>query len=108
MSNESARYCRSCDRDVTPTRRSPLWRAALVSVALVFVLMVLASSLIGPFIMFAVPFMALFGFALGPLHALSSEPPTCPHCHREVPFRTRAQVSSARVPLRSTAFARTA
>ena len=34
------------------------------------VVMVLVSSLIGPFIMFAIPFMLLFGFAFGPLHAL--------------------------------------
>lgn len=33
-------------------------------------LMVLASSLIGPFIMFAIPLMLVFGCAFGPLHAL--------------------------------------
>ena len=32
--------------------------------------LVLASALIGPFIMFAIPFMLLFGFAFGPLHAM--------------------------------------
>lgn len=32
--------------------------------------MVLVSSLIGPFIMFAIPFMLLFGCVFGPLHAM--------------------------------------
>lgn len=34
------------------------------------VAMVLVASLIGPFVMFALPFMLLFGFAFGPLHAM--------------------------------------
>ncbi len=43
---------------------------ALPATILLAALMVLAASLIGPFIMFALPFMLVFGFALGPLHAL--------------------------------------
>jgi hypothetical protein len=34
------------------------------------VIAVLVASLIGPFIMFAIPFLLLLGFALGPLHAM--------------------------------------
>ena len=43
---------------------------ALLAAVPVALVMVIASSLIGPFIMFAVPFMLLFGFAFGPLHAM--------------------------------------
>jgi hypothetical protein len=56
------------------------------------VLLVLGASLIGPFVMFALPFMALFGFALGPLARIVSEPPTCPGCHREIRWRHRDEV----------------
>jgi hypothetical protein len=60
-------------RTSDPVRRAPGALTALVAlpVAVVLaVLMVLVASLIGPFIMFALPFMLVFGFALGPLHAL--------------------------------------
>ncbi len=91
----NARFCRPCDRHVVARRPSILWNAALAAVALLMVVAVLASSLIGPFIMFAIPLMAIFGFALGPLVMLTSTPATCPHCHREVPHRHRADVTSA-------------
>jgi hypothetical protein len=63
-------------------RPSSRYGVALVATALLFVGMVLASSLIGPFIMFAVPVMAVVGFAFGPLHALLTDPPTCAKCGR--------------------------
>ncbi|MBX7196999.1 MAG: hypothetical protein U0234_08615 [Sandaracinus sp.] len=61
-----------------PHRRPLVRRASLAPAALIAlpatiaaaVLMVLAASLIGPFIMFAIPLMLAFGCAIGPLHAL--------------------------------------
>lgn len=67
---------------VAPTRTEPqavrwLWHQrsivalfGLVSCTASVVVAVLAASLIGPFIMFAVPFLLILGFALGPLHAM--------------------------------------
>lgn len=55
------------------TRRATAPIPALVGLVVavkVAVVMVLASSLIGPFIMFAIPLMLLFGCAFGPLHAM--------------------------------------
>ncbi len=46
----------------------------LAGVTLGMVVAVLGASLIGPFILFAVPLIALFGVAAGPLHALLVEP----------------------------------
>jgi hypothetical protein len=84
-------FCRPCDREVVAVRPHWAWRAALVAVALAGVATVLASSLIGPFIVGAIPFMALYGFALGPIAREVSTPPTCPHCGRETPHRARAE-----------------
>jgi len=56
------------------------------------VVLVLGASLIGPFVMFVLPFMALFGFALGPLARLVTEPAICPRCHRELRWRHRGEV----------------
>lgn len=90
-------HCRHCDRAVTPVRPGPAWpfRIALLLVALGGVLAVLAASLIGPFVMLAVPFMALYGFALGPLHWLATMPPVCPSCRRETPYRSREEARAA-------------
>jgi len=55
-------------------RRAPLATLALLSLAPAIagaIAMVLAASLIGPFMMFAIPLMLAFGCALGPLHALA-------------------------------------
>lgn len=70
----SALTARAAERPTRPLpRRAPLGPAALVALPAVIaatVLMVLAASLIGPFIMFAIPLMLAFGCAIGPLHAL--------------------------------------
>lgn len=95
-SARSDRFCRHCDAYVVARRASPAWRLALAAVGLGMVGAVLVASLIGPFIMFAIPFMALFGFALGPLSWLSSMPASCPRCHREVVFRHRHEVPARR------------
>ncbi|UJR84964.1 hypothetical protein [Sandaracinus amylolyticus] len=94
-------FCRHCDHAVTPVRPGRPWifRLALAITALGGVLAVLASSLIGPFIMFAVPLMALYGFALGPLHWLATMPAVCPGCRRETPYRSREE-ARASVPTR--------
>lgn len=64
---------------VAEPRRRPLARRVALAPTALFalpatiaaaVLMVLAASLIGPFIMFAIPPMLAFGCAIGPLHAL--------------------------------------
>ena len=90
-------FCRHCDHAVTPVRPgNPLvFRAALALTVLGGVLAVLASSLIGPFIMFAVPVMALYGFALGPLHWLATMPAVCPSCRRETPYRSREEARAS-------------
>lgn len=51
------------------------------------------SALIGPFIMFTVPLILVAGFAIGPLVALASEPPSCPHCRRELVYASREDAS---------------
>lgn len=43
---------------------------ALIAVTISTVIAVLVASLIGPFIMFVLPFILLMGFAIGPLHAM--------------------------------------
>jgi hypothetical protein len=62
-----------------PALAAPARRRAMGSVPAILglvlavpaaVVMVLVASLIGPFVMFALPFMLLFGFAFGPLHAM--------------------------------------
>jgi hypothetical protein len=85
-------YCRPCDAQVHARGRGVGWWLALAATSVGMVLLVLGASLIGPFVMFALPFMALFGFALGPLARLVSEPPTCPRCHRELRWRHRDEV----------------
>ena len=85
-------YCRPCDAQVRASGRGAGWWLALAATAVGMVVLVLGASLIGPFVMFALPFMALFGFALGPLARLVSEPPTCPACHRELRWRHRDEV----------------
>lgn len=42
----------------------------LFAVTLSTLIAVLVASLIGPFIMFVLPFILLMGFAIGPLHAM--------------------------------------
>ena len=88
-------FCRHCDSHVVTRRPSGLWWLGLIGVAIGMVLAVIASSLIGPFIMFAVPFMALFGFALGPLTWLVTMPATCTGCGREVRYRHPDEVPAA-------------
>lgn len=69
-------------RSQAPATRRPrallwLWNqrslgalVGLVAVAFGAVVAVLVASLIGPFIMFVAPLILVFGFALGPLHAM--------------------------------------
>jgi type IV secretory pathway TrbD component len=51
-------------------QRSVVALLGLLAVALGAVVAVLVASLIGPFIMFVAPLILIFGFALGPLHAM--------------------------------------
>ncbi len=90
-------FCRHCDRRVTPTRPVSAVGSSLAlgATSIGMVIAVLASSLIGPFIMFAVPLMALYGFALGPLHWLATMPATCAGCAREVVYRSREEARAA-------------
>ena len=90
-------FCRHCDARVTPRRPGSAvgFSLALGATALGMVAAVIASSLIGPFIMFAVPLMALYGFALGPLHWLATMPTTCPECARKTPYRSREEARAA-------------
>ncbi|MCB9598210.1 MAG: hypothetical protein H6719_36185 [Sandaracinaceae bacterium] len=74
--------CPRCHHRSPVRRRSRLWWAALVSLTIAFVVLVLAAGMIGPFIVGAVPFLALVGFAFGPLHSILREEPTCPRCGR--------------------------
>ena len=53
------------------TNSSCLALLSLVPVIGLAVVMVLVASLIGPFIMFAIPLMLVFGCAIGPLVALT-------------------------------------
>ncbi|MDQ3035451.1 MAG: hypothetical protein M3Y87_23805 [Myxococcota bacterium] len=97
-------FCRHCDRRVTPGRpgNGMAFAVGLAVAGVGMVGMVIASSLIGPFIMFALPFMALYGFALGPLHWLATMPETCPGCARETPYRSREEARAATAAPRET------
>lgn len=74
--------CPRCRHRAAVRPRSRSWWLALAAAAAVFVALVLAASLIGPFIMFAIPVIATVGFAFGPLHSLAAEDPTCARCGR--------------------------
>lgn len=92
-------YCRHCARFVVAPRPSRIaaW-LGIVAITLGMVGAVLVASLIGPFIMFALPFMALFGLALGPLSARLSEPAACPGCAREVRYRHPRELAAPAGP----------
>lgn len=91
LSSES-RFCRSCDRQVTSKPRLRFAPLAIVMVTALVLVMVGFSALIGPFIMFTVPLIMIAGFAIGPLVAIANEPPTCPHCERELVYASRNEV----------------
>ena len=74
--------CPRCRNRVVPQRPSRLWVVALAALAVFFTAMVAASSLIGPFIVGAVPFMACVGFAFGPIWEKVTTKPACPKCSR--------------------------
>jgi hypothetical protein len=99
----TTRYCRSCACHVSPLRRSPVWSLALAVGGAMMIVSVLAASLIGPFIMFALPFMALFGLALGPVARLATATPRCPHCLRETPHRLPSDAPVRAAPMRRAA-----
>lgn len=90
-------FCRHCDHRVTPSRPGSAlgFAAALIAASIGMLIMVLASSLIGPFIVGVLPLMALYGFALGPLHWLATMPATCTGCAREVIYRSREEARAA-------------
>jgi hypothetical protein len=88
LRNES-RWCRSCDRQVDSKPRLRLAGLGIAATTALVLVMVGFSALIGPFIMFTAPLILIAGFALGPLASLASEPPSCPHCHRELLFASR-------------------
>lgn len=90
--------CPRCHHSNLVRRRSPLWWAVLVAAALAFVGLVLAAGMIGPFIVGVIPFLALSGFAFGPLHTILREEPTCRRCGR-----TLADVVGAPAPRADTA-----
>jgi DNA-directed RNA polymerase subunit RPC12/RpoP len=74
--------CPRCQHRVRPERPSRLWVVALAALVVFFTASVAASSLIGPFIMFAVPFLACLGFAFGPIWEKVKAEPACPKCSR--------------------------
>lgn len=84
-----ARYCRPCDRDVVSKPRLRFAGLGIASIALLVLVLIGFSALIGPFIMFTVPFILLAGFAIGPMVSLATAPPECPHCHRELIYVSR-------------------
>jgi hypothetical protein len=86
-----ARYCRPCDRRVVSRPRPRFAGLGIAGTVALVLVLVGFSALIGPFIMFAVPLILAAGFALGPLAALASEPPSCPHCRRELIFGSRRE-----------------
>ncbi len=94
------RFCRHCARIVLTKPRARFASLGITASVALTLALIAFSSLIGPFIMFTVPFILLAGFAIGPLVALASEPPTCSVCHRELavhaaPARTPARASAA-------------
>jgi hypothetical protein len=92
LRNES-RWCRSCDRQVESKPRFRLAGLGIGATTALVLVMVGFSALIGPFIMFTAPLILVAGFALGPLARLATEPPSCPHCHRELIFLSRPETS---------------
>lgn len=78
------RYCRPCGRDVTSRPRARLAGVGVVAVVALVLVLIGFSALIGPFIMFTVPFILLAGFAIGPLVGLATAPALCSICGREL------------------------
>ena len=89
------RYCRPCGRDVTSRPRPRLAGLGVAAVVALVLAMIGFSALIGPFIMFTVPFILLAGFAIGPLVGLASAPSVCSICGRELLHRSRESLRSA-------------
>lgn len=87
-----SRFCRSCDRQVNSKPRVRFAPLGIAFVTALVLAMIGFSALIGPFIMFTVPLILIAGFAIGPLVALANEPPTCPHCERELVYASRNEV----------------
>jgi hypothetical protein len=98
--------CEHINRDVRLP--SPLWWIALAASALVFVGMIFAASLIGPFIMFAIPIIALVGLSFGPLYTLATVAPTCARCGRALDVAPTDREARARSRRPSVAPARAA
>ena len=89
--------CPRCSSRVRPQRPSRLWWVALGALAIFFTACVAASSLIGPFIMFAVPLLAMLGFAFGPIWERCRAQPSCPVCSRILAgARTECEARRAR------------
>lgn len=105
MSRHTIVRCPRCRLHTPAHQRSALWWLPLAAAVLCFVAMIFVASLIGPFIMFAVPFIALVGFAFGPLNTLLTEKPTCVKCGRDlmVPAteRDEARAKAALAPARA-------
>lgn len=91
--------CPRCHHTSSVRRRSPLWWAALALAAVTFVAMILAAGMIGPFILGAIPFLALAGFAFGPLHAILRAEPTCPRCGRTLADVVASPAHAAEAPV---------
>lgn len=89
---EKRHACPACDvRSVTRPR--PSFAGAGLVLAIVLTLVLIAfSALIGPFIMFTLPFILIAGFAIGPLYGLATAPITCKRCGRAL---TRADARVA-------------
>ncbi len=83
------RFCRPCGRDVTSRPRARLAGVGIGAVIALVLALIGFSALIGPFIMFTVPFILLAGFAIGPLAGLAAAPPLCAECGRELLYATR-------------------
>lgn len=86
------RYCRPCGRQVLSKPRARFAALGVGGTVALVLALIGFSALIGPFIMFTVPFILAAGFAIGPLVSLATEPPACPHCHRELVYASRDEL----------------
>lgn len=86
----SERMCPHCQHNTL--RRPPAWGFLVVAVAWLFVaVMLFASALIGPFIMFAVPVIFAFGAAaIRSAHDFAFALPHCEACGKVAPVEAPA------------------
>ena len=95
------RYCRHDQRYVEAIAPARFWRWLLPGLSFLGFLALVATVFIDPFGLLALLIAGLVIAALGPYVAMTRRAPVCPHCRREVPYRTKEEAEAAEGPVRA-------